>query len=89
MGSPTKAASITRTRLRESSVAGLSHAVRAKHGWARAYWLVVFVVGMYYTVSSVVSLMQDYLTYPVVTAIDVTIRPALPFPSVTICNLNR
>ena len=62
------------------------------HFLAQPYVLVtfqVFVVGISLTGFGVISTVNDYLSYPVMTKVSVREEDNVDFPAVTICNLNR
>lgn len=73
----------------QTSIAGVGHAVKAK-SWIRVfYWLSIFVVCLYYTISGIINVVQDYYTYPFVTNTEMAHSNSLEFPAVTVCNHNR
>ncbi len=53
------------------------------------YWLLLFVAGMAITVPSLIALIKDFQTYPVVTRSTLVDRTVVEFPGVTFCGLNR
>ena len=72
------------------SIAGFSHICKSCPNALRAlYWLAVFVLGMYYTALGMYDVIQDFHKYPIVTTTDLSHRPSITFPAVTLCNLNR
>ena len=53
------------------------------------YWLAILVAGTVFTVRGLVIIINDFLTYPSVTTNTFNTPPSVPFPAVTVCNLNR
>ncbi len=75
--------------MKGSSIAGLSHAANSRSPTRAFYWLLIFVAGLALTVRSLYVLIDDFLEYPVITSSHLTTKPAVSFPAVTICNINR
>ena len=73
----------------QTSIAGLSHSAHRPSYFKKAYWLVIFGVGCYFTISSFVGTIKDYREYNVVTSTDLTHMPSIVFPAVSICNHNK
>jgi hypothetical protein len=73
----------------ESSIAGLSHAVHRKNYCKKVYWLVLFAIGLYATFHGLIGTITDYLKFDVTTSTDLTHKPSVIFPAVSICNLNK
>ena len=72
-----------------TEIPGFKNAYKAKSLLRFLYWLAIFVVGLAFTFVSLRGFIADYLSYPVVTATDLTNRASVQFPAVTVCNLNR
>ena len=53
------------------------------------YWLAILVVGTAVTLRGLVIIIEDYLSRPSVTTNSYITPPSVPFPAVTVCNLNR
>ncbi len=71
-----------------TSIGGLSQNFASK-GLAKLYWLILFLIGFYFTVSGLVSVLVEYSQHEVLTEITIGHNYEVPFPSVTICNVNR
>ncbi|XP_076348636.1 degenerin-like protein unc-105 isoform X2 [Tachypleus tridentatus] len=71
----------------ESSVPGLAN-IANTGGIRRILWLLAFLILSGFTCNDLYNLFSDYLTYPVTVNIKVADSRLLPFPAVTICNLN-
>ena len=80
---------IVTTWAKETNIAGLNNASRAKSKLRFLYWIIIFAFFSLMTVNSLVSVITDYIKYPVVTSIDLSHKPQVDFPAVTICNMNR
>lgn len=75
--------------IRESSIAGLSHAAKSRNFLQWAYWMVIFTVGFGLTVRSIIDIIADFYTHPVSTISDLRHENSVTFPAITVCNLNR
>ncbi len=76
--------------LREfSSIAGLSHAAKAPSFARSVYWLSIFFLGLAFTIKGLVDIIDEFDDYPVVVNSKLTTRNEVPYPAVTVCNLNR
>lgn len=73
----------------DTSIAGLNNAAKSKSTVRKAYWVVIFSVLFYFTASGIVSVVDDFLSYPVVTSINLDNKASVAFPAVTVCNHNR
>ena len=77
-----------KSTLEGSSIHALPNIVRNKHIFLKIFWFVCFLAssgGLGYFMSLTIS---DYLTWPVITNIEINHVQQLTFPIVTICNLN-
>ena len=70
-------------------MAGLSHAAKAPSRARSLYWLALFLAGLVFTIRGMVALVQEFQGYPVVTSSKLITRSSVPFPAITLCNLNR
>ena len=52
------------------------------------YWITIFGFFSFLTISSLVNVIKDYWRYPVITSINLSHKPQVDFPAVTVCNLN-
>ncbi len=75
--------------MRGSSIAGLSHAANSRSVARAVYWLVIFAFGLGFTIQSLHALVRDFLGHPVVISSYLTTKHNIPYPAVTICNMNR
>lgn len=80
---------ITLSYGRESSIAGFNNAFKAKSRIRSVLWITIFAVLGIMTIVQFVNVIVDYYQYPVITMIDLSHKPSVPFPAVTVCNLNR
>ena len=80
---------ITLSYGRESSIAGFNNAFKAKSRIRSFLWITIFAVLGIMTIVQFVNVIVDYYQYPVITMIDLSHKPSVPFPAVTVCNLNR
>ena len=53
------------------------------------YWTSLFVAGLCVTVPALIDTVNDYLSYPVSTKVQMVSADNATFPAVTICGLNR
>jgi succinate dehydrogenase/fumarate reductase cytochrome b subunit len=74
---------------RETSIAGLNNASKAKSQIRSWLWICVFVAFLYQSLNGLVVVIDDYYQYPALTSINLTHKAQVPFPAVTVCNLNR
>ncbi len=74
---------------KETSIAGLNNASKARSPIRSILWLIIFAIFMGLTLRQVVLVIIDFYDYPVLTNIDLAHRSEVPFPAVTVCNLNR
>ena len=73
----------------ETSISGINNAAQAKSKVRTAIWFIIFSVLGYYTAIGICDIVVEYYEYPVITNTDLTYKPEVDFPAVTICNLNR
>ena len=73
----------------ETSISGISNAARGKSKARSGVWCLIFLVLAYFTAGGIKEIVLEYFTFPVITTTDLSHRPELDFPAVTICNLNR
>lgn len=74
---------------RNTSIAGLNNAAKAKSIIRSLIWLSLFTVGLYYTLMGIISVINDYHNYPVVTKTQLQQEKLVNFPAISICNHNR
>ena len=74
---------------KETSIAGLGKGVSSKSNVKKAYWIILFLIGTYYTILNVIVTFQDYFQYEVTTDTALSFEKSVPFPAISICNLNR
>ena len=63
--------------------------LQAKHPVRSTYWLLIFLGLLGLTLYSLVLLIVDIYKYPVLTSNYMERSQGIPFPAVTVCNLNR
>ena len=78
-----------KSTVESSSIHAIPNIVRTKYISLKAIWFFCFLVSSAGCVYFMVQSVLDYLTWPVVTNIDVNHVQELIFPIVTICNLNQ
>ena len=74
--------------LRESQIPILSTIVASPSRVRKTLLTLVFSLLTYLTLRDLASIVSDYLSYPVTVSVLVTESRVLPFPAVTVCNLN-
>jgi hypothetical protein len=72
-----------------TTIPGLQNVHHASGRLSSCIWTILFIVGFACTVRDVYTTTTEYLAYPVITSMTMDQVEALPFPSVTVCNLNR
>jgi hypothetical protein len=72
-----------------TTIPGLQNIYHASGRLSSCVWTLLCVIGFACTVRDVYTTTIEYLAYPVITSTTVDQVVALPFPSVTVCNLNR
>ena len=73
----------------QTSIAGINNIAQSKSYIKKFYWFILFCVGCYITVNSLVSTVLDYRAFDVTTSNDLEYKTSVPFPAISICNLNR
>ena len=76
------------TLLRESQIPGLSAIFASSSLPRKIILIVVFVLLTFLTLRDLESIVADYFRYPITVSVLVTESRVLPFPAVTVCNLN-
>ena len=76
-------------QIKESAVAGVSHAAKSKTYTQCLYWTLLFVAGLAFTIPGLAGVVRDYYDYQVTTKVKVKTADNATFPAVTICGLNR
>lgn len=71
----------------DSGVPGLSH-IASSSGVRKFFWTTIVLIFVALTVHDLIDLIQDYVQYPVTVNVRVADSRVLPFPAITICNLN-
>ena len=71
----------------ESGVPGLSH-IFATKGVRKGVWAFVFILFVSLTIRDLIDMLKDYTQFPVSVSVRITDSRVLPFPAVTVCNLN-
>ncbi|XP_024942633.1 amiloride-sensitive sodium channel subunit gamma-like isoform X2 [Cephus cinctus] len=71
-----------------TTIPGLQSVHNAQGKFATIAWSILFVIGLACTIRDVYISWMDYLAYPVITTINIKQATSLPFPAVTVCNLN-
>ena len=79
---------VVRNRLSESTIHAIPNIFSINHLIIKIIWLVCLLVSASFCSYFIVSSIQDYLKYDVVTNIEIENENPIGFPSVTICNLN-
>ncbi|XP_012268274.3 amiloride-sensitive sodium channel subunit gamma-like [Athalia rosae] len=72
-----------------TTIPGLQSVHNAQGKFFTLVWSILFTIGLACTIRDVYVNCLDYLAYPVTTAMNLKQATALPFPAVTVCNLNR
>ncbi|XP_066292698.1 amiloride-sensitive sodium channel subunit alpha-like [Branchiostoma lanceolatum] len=73
---------------REGTTAhGIPKTVTAKSRFRRVVWGIIFLASLTYFMYNFSLMLQRYFSYPVSTSIDIKFA-SLPFPAVTVCNVN-
>ena len=52
-------------------------------------WITIFAILGIVTIVQFINVIIDYNQHPVITNIDLSHKQSVPFPAVTVCNLNR
>ena len=73
----------------ETSISGINNAAKGKSKTRSGVWCLIFLVLAYFTADGIKEIVVEYFTFPVITTTDLSHRPEVDFPAVTICNLNR
>ena len=73
----------------QTSIAGLNNAVHRKSWGKKVYWAVLFIIFCYFTIDGIVLVFINYYDRNVTTSTDLTNRPSVEFPAITLCNLNK
>ncbi|KAI1304252.1 Degenerin -like protein [Halotydeus destructor] len=87
--SNTKDKSISLTSLfSHSSVPGLREISSSDHILRKIFWFIAFVMLSFFALSDIHLLLTEFYSYPI--TVDVRLRETrkLPFPAITVCNLN-
>lgn len=71
----------------ESGVPGLSH-ITSSNGLRKLFWTAIALLFVALTAHDLIDLIQDYVQYPVAVNVRIADSRVLPFPAITICNLN-
>ncbi|XP_035694516.1 degenerin deg-1-like [Branchiostoma floridae] len=71
----------------ETTAHGIPKTVTAKSRFRRIVWGIIFLASFAYFLYNFSLMLQRYFSYPVTTSIDIKFA-SLPFPAVTVCNLN-
>lgn len=53
------------------------------------FWVLLTLTAFIVSINNIVGFVNEYLTYPVKTEVDMMHEGSLLFPSVTVCNLNQ
>lgn len=73
---------------KESTIPGLSTIFASKPRTSKLLLLNVLIILVVLTFKDLYSIASDYFTYPITVSVLVTESRVLPFPAVTVCNLN-
>ena len=89
----------------ETSISGINNAAKSKTKGRSLVWAAIFLFLGYWTGAGIyevginqlcccldtvcLQIVVEFLRYPIITSTDVSHRPSVDFPAVTICNLNR
>ena len=74
---------------RDTNIEGVNNAGRSPSNIRKAIWLIIFIFLAALTVQDLVSLTEEFLSWPVDVSTRIDHKDAIPFPSVTVCNQNR
>jgi hypothetical protein len=67
---------------------GAIHTYVSPHAVWRATWVLIVCFTTSVTIWNSNAIVQDYLTYPVVTTVELADQNSIPYPTVTLCNRN-
>lgn len=73
---------------RESTIPGFSLIFGIKSKLRRAFWITVLIIFIALTVNSLYEIIAEFLSFPIIVNVLVGDSRVLPFPAITICNLN-
>ena len=73
----------------KTSIGGLANFVAAETIGKKAYWLILFLLGVFLTLYGIVTVILSFLEYEVVTSTDMFYETSLKMPAISVCNLNR
>lgn len=73
---------------KESTIPGLSTIFASKPRASKLLLMNVLIILVILTLKDLYSIASDYFTYPITVSVLVTESRVLPFPAVTVCNLN-
>lgn len=71
----------------DSGIPGFSR-ISSTFGTRKSFWIGVVLIFIFLTVRDLFDLLKDYVQYPVTVNVRVADSRVLPFPAITICNLN-
>ena len=72
----------------DTTAHGLGRAAAAKSWVARLFWIAIFIAAFIYSILQICKSVVAYLSYPTKTDISLVNKEKLPFPAVTVCNIN-
>ncbi|XP_061175625.1 degenerin deg-1-like [Saccostrea echinata] len=78
---------VLKTMAENSSIHGVSRWVTSRHWYQRLLWILVFLAAAGVLSYQLSRLFGSYKSYPVKTSVDLKFS-SLPFPAVSICNMN-
>ncbi|RWS27383.1 amiloride-sensitive sodium channel alpha subunit-like protein, partial [Leptotrombidium deliense] len=73
---------------RESSIPGISTIASIQSKPRRTVWMITLIVFFALTAYDLYQIISDFLSFPIIVSVLVTDSRVLPFPAVTVCNLN-
>lgn len=71
----------------DSGVPGFTR-IFSSTGIRKSFWIGVVLIFITLTVRDLIDLIKDYVQYPVTVNVRIADSRVLPFPAITICNLN-
>lgn len=77
-----------RAFFRRSSITILSHIGKSTTLTRKIFWLIILIIGLIGCLSQIIYFLESYYSYGVITNLESMKPDYLPFPAVTICNIN-
>ena len=74
--------------LEDNTIAGISHVFKGQSKVRRSFWALIFIAAIISCIALISLSIQIFLNKPTASTINVITLDGVPFPSVTICNIN-